>query len=63
MDELTSTIVAYSAIELADAIAEHDENILGPTDTGLCERALRYYAAALLSGKFDEAPPEMADAA
>jgi hypothetical protein len=49
MDELSSTIVAYNAIELADAIAPNDENTLGPTHPGLCERALRHYAASLLT--------------
>jgi hypothetical protein len=62
MDDLTSTIVGYAATELADAIAAHDENILGPTDSGLCERALRFYAAALLRGE-GETPPELAEAA
>jgi hypothetical protein len=57
MDNLTDTIVAYHAIELADAIAPNDENTLGPTDTGLCERALRHYAASLLT------PPPAAEAA
>jgi hypothetical protein len=57
MDELTSTVVAYYAIELADQIAENEGIILGPTDGSLCDRALRYYAKSLLE------PPAQAKAA
>ena len=42
---------------LAAAIADNDENTLGPTDTGLCVDALNAYAAQVEAGFALVAPP------
>lgn len=48
---------AKQARDLAAAIAANDENVLGPTDTGLCVDALRAYAAQVEAGFALVAPP------
>lgn len=34
------------AVLLADCLDEHDRNVLGPTDSRLCSKTLRYWARA-----------------
>lgn len=51
------TNTATQARELANAIADNEENVLGPSDTALCEAALRAYAAQVEAGFALVAPP------